>query len=62
MGNFFFEGLQNLSFNVGHFYITCVEVIKQYYETYILLEIVWKLVGNGLDFFGNLLEICATLA
>ena len=29
----------------------CVEVIQQYYGLVLLLEIVWKLVGNVLDFF-----------
>ena len=36
---------------MGHFYITCVEGIQQYYV--IWLEIVWERVGNELDLFGK---------
>ena len=41
---FFFEGLQNYSFNMGHICITYVEVIQQYF--------------GPCDFAGNSLETC----
>ena len=45
-----FQGLQDFTFDLGHFYKNCVECIKQYYGTCGFvgkyLETFWKYIGD----------------